>query len=93
METKTRAIAGNINKIQTNFRLNENLVSALKQKARDENRSLTNYVSVVLSQAVLNQPNITNAETLQAIEDVRQGKVMPMGNVDDFFAKILNDEI
>lgn len=93
METITRAGAGKINKIQTNFRLNENLVSALKRKARGENRSLTNYVSVVLSQAVLKHPNIPNAETLQAIENARQGKVIPMGNIDDFFAKILNDEI
>ena len=85
METKVKK-----SKIQTNFRLNEKLLTALKKEAKNENRSLNNYVEVLLSQAVFKR---YNAETMQAIEDIEAGRVEAMGDIDEFFDGIKNEQL
>jgi hypothetical protein len=53
-------------KIQTAFRLDEELVEKLKKEAKKEQRSLNNYVEFLLSQFVNKQPN---EDTLKALQE------------------------
>lgn len=50
-------------KIQTAFRLDKNLLEALKIKAKAENRSLSNYIEYILYKVV----DIPNEQTKKAI--------------------------
>lgn len=56
---------------QTSFRLREDLLQILQQKARKENRSLNNFVESTLMDAVYSEPNEI---TLAAINEARAGK-------------------
>ena len=67
-------------KVQTAFRLDKDLISRLKLKAKKENRSLNNYVETVLMDIVYNEPN---DETVKAIEEARSGKQMVRLDVDN----------
>ena len=53
---------------QTSFRLREDLLQILHQKARMENRSLNNFVESTLMDAVYSEPNEI---TLAAINEAR----------------------
>jgi hypothetical protein len=79
-----------INRKQTSFRLNTDLINRLRQAAIKQNRSLNNFVESVLMDAVYNEPN---EETKAAIEEVKTGKVA--GTIDmknfDTFMKSVND--
>lgn len=71
-------------KIQTAFRLNANLVAKLKEEAKKENRSLSNYVECILMNSVYNEPNET---TVAAIMEARSGKhagVVDISSMDAF---------
>jgi len=57
----------------TAFRLNTRLLDRLKQQAKEENRSLNNYVEYLLMNSVYREPN---AETVEAIEEARSGAPM-----------------
>lgn len=60
-----------IDRKQTSFRLNTDLIDRLKQAARKQNRSLNNFVESALMDIVYNEPNeVTKA----AIEEARSGK-------------------
>lgn len=73
-------------KVQTAFRLEKELVEALKDQARQHKRSLNNYVELILSRMVDKKPN---DETIQAIEDALEDRnVRPVKNVDDFLKSI-----
>ena len=56
-------------KKQTAFRLNANLLERLKEQAKRANRS--NYVECILMDSVYNEPNET---TITAIKEARSGK-------------------
>ena len=56
-------------KKQTAFRLNANLLERLKEQAKRANRSLSNYVECILMDSVYNEPNETTA-----IKEARSGK-------------------
>ena len=58
-------------KKQTAFRLNANLLERLKEQAKRANRSLSNYVECILMDSVYNEPNET---TITAIKEARSGK-------------------
>jgi hypothetical protein len=68
-----------VRKQQASFRLNEDLLKALKIEAKRANRSLNNYVECVLMKVV---NEIHNKETLEAIEEVRTGKYLQNKPVD-----------
>jgi hypothetical protein len=64
--------------------LNANLIGRLKEDAKKENRSLSNYVECILMDSVYNEPNET---TLEAIKEARSGKfagVINTGSMDAF---------
>lgn len=58
-------------KTQTAFRFDSELLRRLKIKAKQENRSLNNYVETVLMDIVYDEPSDT---TLEAISDARKQK-------------------
>lgn len=78
MITTTRT---NTKKIQTAFRFDEELLSRLKKKARQENRSLNNYVETVLMEIAYDEPN---DDTLEAIQEARSGKGLARMDLDKF---------
>lgn len=59
------------NKRQTAFRLSEDLLERLKERAKRDNRSLNNYVEKILMEAVYDEPN---AETVAAMKEAKEGK-------------------
>lgn len=56
---------------QTSFRLREDLLQVLQEKAKKANRSLNNFVESTLMDAMYSEPN---EETIAAIEEARAGK-------------------
>jgi len=59
-------------KIQTAVRLNKDLLQALKEKAKADNRSLNNYIEKLLYEDV---GLIPNQEARSAIKDTQIGKL------------------
>ena len=59
-------------KKQTAFRLNSDLLDALKNAAKREHRSLNNFVECILMDVMYAEPN---EETRAAIEEARSGKL------------------
>lgn len=57
-------------KIQTAFRFDSELLRRLKIKAKQENRSLNNYVETVLMDIVYDEPN---EKTVEAIKEAQRG--------------------
>jgi len=55
-------------KVQTAFRFDSELLRRLKIKAKQENRSLNNYVETVLMDIVYDEPN---EETVKAIKEAK----------------------
>ncbi len=72
-------------KVQTAFRLDKNLVDALKEKAKAEKRSLNNYIEYILYQVV---GAIPNKETQQAIYEAENN--INLTEIDDL-KEFLND--
>lgn len=68
-------------KVQTAFRFDRELLSRLKIKAKQENRSLNNYVETVLMEIVYHEPN---EETIEAIKEARSGKNLEQLDLDKF---------
>jgi len=73
-------------KVQTAFRLDEQLIEDLKHEAKRHKRSLNNYVELVLSKIVEKKPN---SETVQAINDALEDRNLErISDVDDFLNSI-----
>lgn len=87
METKSL-------RVSTSFRLQADLLSALKEQAKAANRSLNNYVECILISALGKSKHTPNAETMAAIEEARHGhtKAVDMSSYDAFVNSILDDD-
>lgn len=73
-------------KVQTAFRLDEQLIEDLKNEAKRHKRSLNNYVELVLSKIVEKKPN---SETVQAINDALEDRNLErISDVDNFLNSI-----
>lgn len=68
-------------KIQTAFRFDRELLSRLKIKAKQENRSLNNYVETILMDIVYHEPNDA---TIEAIREARSGKNLEQLDLEKF---------
>ena len=77
----TRSRTANTPKVQTAFRFDSELLRRLKIKAKQENRSLNNYVETVLMDVVYDEPN---EETVEAIREAKNGKNMERLDLDKF---------
>lgn len=71
----------NTSKIQTAFRFDSELLRRLKIKAKQENRSLNNYVETVLMDVVYDEPN---EETIEAIREAKSGENMEQLDLEKF---------
>ncbi len=71
----------NVEKKQTAFRLNADLLDKLKKEARKRNRSLSNYVECILMESVYNEPNET---TLAAMREAESGNELETLDLDNF---------
>jgi len=72
-------------KIQTAVRLNKDLIEALKEKAKADNRSLNNYIEKLLYQDV---GHIPNQATKQAIKEAQNEDLERIENLDDWLEKL-----
>ena len=80
--------ASNTGKVQTAFRFDQELLRRLKAKAKQENRSLNNYVETVLMDIVYDEPN---EETVEAIREAQGGRNLERLDLDryeDFVASL-----
>ena len=68
-------------KKQTAFRLDSDLLDALKSAAKREHRSLNNFVECILREVVYTEPN---EETKEAIAEARAGKNLKKVNMSSF---------
>lgn len=73
-------------KIQTAFRLEKDLVDQLKEQAKNNKRSLNNYVELILSKVVEKQPN---DDTIEALEEAMNNEELePITDIDKFLDSI-----
>ena len=80
-QNKARMRTTNTSKIQTAFRFDSELLRRLKIKAKQENRSLNNYVETVLMDVVYDEPN---EETIEAIREAKSGENMEQLDLEKF---------
>lgn len=69
----------------TSFRFPAYLLDTLKQRAKENNRSLNSYVECLLVDSINEQPN---AVTLAAINEAREGKSAGIANTESLEAFI-----
>lgn len=72
MHTKDAIMDITIQKKAQSFRLPVDLIERLKKLARQQNRSLNNFVECALIDLAYSEPN---AETRAALEEARSGKL------------------
>lgn len=72
-------------KIQTPLRLDEKLLTVLKEKAAASNRSLNNYIETLLYKQVGRIPNET---TLKAIKDARDDQTEAIDDLDTWMEQL-----
>lgn len=77
-------------KKQTAFRLDSDLLDALKTAAKREHRSLNNFVECILREVIYTEPN---EETKEAIAEARAGKNLKDVDMSSFesFMKSCNE--
>lgn len=68
-------------KVQTAFRFDSELLRRLKIKAKQENRSLNNYVETVLMDIVYDEPN---EETVEAIKEAKSANKLESLDLEKF---------
>ena len=68
-------------KKQTTFRLDSDLLDALKSAAKREHRSLNNFVECILREVVYTEPN---EETKEAIVEARADKNLKKVDMSSF---------
>lgn len=73
-------------KVQTAFRLEKELVDQLKEKAKNNKRSLNNYVELILSKVVEKHPNDITTDALE--EAVHSKDLEPITDFDKFLDSI-----
>ncbi|MBW7869735.1 MAG: toxin-antitoxin system protein [Flavobacteriia bacterium] len=82
----------------TSIRINKNLYAHLQKKAKEENRSMNNYIETLLFEA--SEFEVPNEETVAAIQEVKDhiaGKIvldkMKKGeSAREFLTRIMNED-
>lgn len=72
-------------KIQTAVRLHKDLIEALKEKAKADNRSLNNYIEKLLYQDVGYMPN---QNTKAALEEGQKGNLEKIDDLDKWLENL-----
>ncbi len=74
-----------VNKVQTAFRFDEELLELIKEKAKAQRRSLNNYLEILMLRDV---GNIPNAETKKAIDEAENGNLERIEHLDSWLEKL-----
>ncbi|WP_313376937.1 ribbon-helix-helix protein, CopG family [Chishuiella sp.] len=70
----------------TSLRLNRGLYSKIEELAKKENRSISNLLETIISEALnYNEPN---KETKEAIKELKEGKGVNFSSIDELFKSI-----
>lgn len=78
----------NTAKVQTAFRFDKELIRRLKIKAKQENRSLNNYVETVLMDVVYDEPNEETIEAIREAQNEKSLERLDLDKFDDFVAAL-----
>jgi len=77
-------------KVQTAFRLDEELIMRIKEKAKAQKRSLNNYVEYLLYRDV---GNIPNKETQRAIYEAENDiGLTPIEDLDSYLQALIEEQ-
>ncbi len=74
-----------VNKVQTAFRFDKELLELIKEKAKAQRRSLNNYLEILMLRDV---GNIPNTETKKAIDEAENGNLERIENLDSWLEKL-----
>lgn len=76
----------------TSIRLNRELYKALQKRAKEENRSVNNFIETTLFEVLYREPN---EETLSAMDEAinHPEKLEQITNIDAFLEKVRDGEI
>jgi len=70
----------------TSLRLNRGLYLKIEKLAKKENRSISNLLETIISEALnYNEPN---KDTIEAIKELKEGKGVKFNSVDELFKSI-----
>lgn len=79
-------------KLSTSIRIEASILATIREEAKSENRSLSNYIETLFYRLGY-RPH--NEETIQACRDARNGDVagvVDTSSTENFIASILGDE-
>lgn len=75
-------------KTTTSFRLNSQLLERLRVLAKNNNRSLNNYVETVLLDFAYHEPNDDTIETLKEAQSGKKMDNFEMKELDEMISKL-----
>ena len=75
-------------KVQTAFRFDSELLRRLKIKAKQENRSLNNYVETVLMDIVYDEPNEETVEAIKEAKSANKLESLDLEKLDEYVAAL-----
>jgi predicted transcriptional regulator len=73
---------------QTSFRLRTDLLERLQVIAKEENRSLNNFVESALMDIIRRKPNATTLEAMREAESGQDLETLDLDNFKDYVASL-----
>ena len=73
---------------QTSFRLRTDLLERLQVVAKEENRSLNNYVASALMDIIYRKPNAITLKAMQEAESGKELETLDLNNFKDYVASL-----
>lgn len=77
-----------INRKQTSFRLRTDLLERLQVIAKEENRSLNNFVESALMEIVYHKPNAITLKAMREAESGKELETLDLNNFKDYVASL-----
>lgn len=77
-----------IKRKQTSFRLRKDLLERLQAIAKEENRSLNNFVENALLEVIYRKPNATTLEAMREAENGKDLEELDLNNFKDYVASL-----
>lgn len=73
---------------QTSFRLRTDLLECMQVVAKEENRSLNNFVESTLMDIFCRKPNATTLKAMQEAESGKELETLDLNNFKDYVASL-----
>ena len=73
---------------QTSFRLRTDLLERLQEVAKEENRSLNNFVESTLMDVVCRKPNATTLKAMREAESGEELETLDLNHFKDYVASL-----